>query len=260
MSEKIKIFDVQISVEKLDCAAKKFCDFAEKVHFAATPNAEILLESKKNRELREFLQKCDFNFADSVAVLWAAEFFSKKWSKLQAIFELIFLPIRKKYWNALPEQVSGADLFPKICKIAADRKIKIFLVGGADGAAKKTAEILRVENPGIKIDFFDGKVSVENENLIVDKIKKFGAEIVFVALGCPKQELFLSRNLQKITTAKIGMGIGGSLEFFSKKIRRAPLWMRKFGIEWIFRVLREPRRIRRIFRAVVIFPIQVLRG
>ncbi|MDH3324512.1 MAG: WecB/TagA/CpsF family glycosyltransferase [Candidatus Peregrinibacteria bacterium] len=256
----VKIFDIPISVLKFSEAAEKFCDFDQNSErrFAATPNAEILLKSLDNSELKDFLQKCDFNFADSVSVQWAAEVEEKKWAKWRAVMELLALPVRKKWWTAIPERISGADIFEKICEVASKKGQKIFLIGGMPNAAAKSVKILQLKFPEIKVDFFDGKVDAENEEMIVQKMNEFGAQIVFTPLGSPKQELFLAKNMSKVPTAKIGMGIGGTLDFFAGEIERAPEWMRKWGMEWAFRLVKEPRRIGRIWQAVIAFPIKVL--
>ncbi len=243
-------------------AVQKFCDFDQNspLKFAATPNAEIMLESKQNPALKNFLQNCSLNFTDSISLLWAAECNSQQWSLPRAVFELAFLPFRKKYWQAIPETISGADIFSDICAEAARKHQKIFLIGGLPTAAAKTVKILNQKFPDLEINFYEGMVNSETEPLIIQQIKDFGAEIIFTALGCPKQELCLSRILPQIPSAKMGMGIGGTLDFFAGIVPRAPFFMRKLGLEWFYRLIREPRRIKRIWRAVVVFPVMVLKG
>jgi len=223
-------------------------------HFAATPNAEIILQAQENPELKKYLQQSTLNFADAVAVLWAGEFLTKKWSKTRGILELLFLPFRKNSWSAFPEKITGSDSFEKICAKAELENITIALLGGGCGVATKTRDLLLKKFPKLKIvTAIDG--IDRQEFWCSDVLKKCaGAQIFFIALGCPTQEFWTRDNLSKIKSARIGIGIGGTFDFYSGRLKRAPLWMQKIGFEWLYRLIQQPTRFKRIYTAIIKFP------
>ncbi len=256
ISQKINILGVPMSVLTKNQAIKKFVKLAsgKKKYFTATPNAEILLQSEENSELKNYLKSCELNFPDSVSLLWAGECVDKNWNKFRAIFELFFLPMRKKYWTAFPEIITGSGSFEDICKEAETQKIKISLIGGGKDVAKKTAQKLQKKFKKLEIittiDGLDFK-KFDSEK-VLKKLKN--SQIIFVALGCPRQELWIARNLEKIKSARIAMGIGGTFDFYIGRISRAPKIFQKLGLEWFYRLLKEPSRWKRIFNAVFKFP------
>ncbi len=255
----IRIFTIPITQITREKGVKKFINYSlEKKgnFFTATPNAEILIEAQKNLELKKYLKSCVLNFADSVSLLWAAEYKANNWSKIRGIFELIFLPIRKKTWKTLPERVCGSDIFESICEEASKKNLKIFLLGGLNGVGLKTKKKLEIKYPKIKI-VGTSEASPSDKN-IIKKIKKSEATIIFISYGCPKQELWISENLKQIPSARIAMGIGGTFDFYAGEITRAPRFFQKLGLEWLWRLIRDPKRIKRIMNAVIIFPVKVL--
>jgi len=203
----------------------------------ATVNNEILLESRRNKEFKSVLQK-SYCIADSTGVV---------------------LGICFKYFKKI-ERTPGVDLFYKICQRAQEKQYKIFLLGGEKGIAHVAKSKLEDKYPNIKIvGTIDGdEISVEKNNLVhLTKINKSGAQIIAVALGAPKQELWISKNMTK-TKANVFIGLGGTLDFVSGNIQRAPFFLRKVGLEWLYRLFKQPKRIIRIFKAVIIFPFFVL--
>lgn len=258
----ISILDIPLSALTAKESVEQFIRLAktEKKHFAATPNAEIILEAQKNPHLKTYLQDCALNFPDSTSLLWAGEYQTKKWWRIRAFFELLFLPFRKNSWRAFPERVTGADSFEKICQRASEENLSIALIGGGEGVGQKTANKLKENFPKIKITaHIDGLPFADFWK--EETLKKLeGAQIIFVAFGCPKQELWIKENLEKIKSAHIALGIGGSFDFYIGKLSRAPQWMQKMGLEWLFRLFQEPSRWKRIFNAVVVFPWKILRG
>ncbi|HPO05917.1 MAG TPA: WecB/TagA/CpsF family glycosyltransferase [Candidatus Gracilibacteria bacterium] len=230
--------------------------------WTATPNAEILLETNHNLELKNYLQKCDLNTPDSISLLWAAAYLDQKWSKIRAIFEVLFCPWRQKYWQGpLSERVSGSDLFVEFCHQASKTNLKLFLAGGQGGVSKKTAEIMQEKFPGLRIvGAIDGSPKPEDSPEMIKVINESQAEVLFLAYGCPKQELWIMRHLIDCPQVKLAMGIGGTFNFVAGKLKRAPLLWRKLNLEWFWRLLLEPSRWRRIWRAVMVFPFYILSG
>lgn len=255
MKERVKILGIPFdrvtrekALETVFNALKKGKKF-----FIATPNPEILLAAKKNKELFQILQKTDLNIADGTGVIFASKI------------------IRKK----LPERVTGTDLMIEICKWAglignpeqqwwipsfAGMTYSIFLLGAEPGIADMAARNLENRFPGLRIvGTFPGTPNKSDGKLIREIINKKGPDILFVAYGSPAQELWIARNLHHLKTVKVVMGVGGAFDFIAGVRKRAPQWMQKCGIEWLYRLLKEPRRIKRIMNAAVKFPIEFLR-
>jgi len=141
----------------------------------------------------------------------------------------------------IKERIAGVDLMKAICKKAAKKSWPIFLFGAGPGVAEKAGEKLRRKYKGLEI----------SEN---------NPAIFFVALGAPKQEKWIDENLKKMPNVKLAVGVGGSFDFISGNIKRAPQFIRLLGLEWLWRLILQPWRIKRILNAVIIFPWLVLKS
>ncbi len=235
--------------------------------YITTPNPEIVLEAQKNKKFLKILNKSDLNIADGTGILWASKFLkiTEKSSKgmvlLKWIISLILTPLFPSYIRTeLPERVTGVDLMQNICKEASKTNIKIFLLGAADNVAEKTKEILEKKYKGVKIvGAYAGSPKENEEKEIREIVKDSAADILFIAYGAPAQEIWIHRNLQKMPNIKVAIGIGGSFDFISGMRKRAPKWMQKIGIEWLYRLLQQPKRIIRIYRAIIKFPLKILK-
>lgn len=221
-----------------------------------TPNPEIILVAQKNSAFRKILNSAALATADGVGILWAAHFLNLKkrnfMTLVSSLFMILFRP--KEICDVLPARITGTDLFPKILKIAATRKKKVFLLGASEGVAQKLKTKFENEIPNLEISgVFSGSPSLENEKLIREKIDASRAEILFVAFGAPQQEIWISRNLPKLKFTKFAAGIGGAFDFHVGKIARAPKVFRKIGLEWAWRLFRQPSRIGRIWNATFCF-------
>lgn len=205
--------------------------------FIATPNPEMLLEARKNSEFRKTLQHTNLNIADGVGIILAA-----RWLKQPK----------------LPGRVTGTDLTEKICEKFSHSRI--FLLGAAPGIAEKTAKKLHQKYSTHIVGTDDGSAKTENDENLRHKINAAKPDILFVAFGAPKQELWLARNLPHLKTIKIAIGVGGAFDFISGKTRRAPAIMRKLGLEWLFRLIIQPSRIARIFNATIRFPLAIIKN
>lgn len=204
-----------------------------KFHQIATINPEFILEATKNSNFKEILNKCDLNIADGIGIKYA------------------FL----RYGKKLETRFAGVDLVEEILKIADKKKMKIFLACSKNGLSNfyEIKNILKKKYQSIEI--FGENISQDDIYSYNFTDKKY--DILFCNFGFPNQELFINN----IKDAKIGIsiGIGGSFDFIVKKIKRAPKIIRFLGFEWLWRFFLEPKyRLKRIFNAVVIFPIKVL--
>lgn len=139
------------------------------------------------------------------------------------------------------DNVNGTDLFPRLCTSLAQQGKRLFLYGARPGVAAAAAAWARARCPGLQIaGTLHGYQPDEAE--AVAAIRASGADVVLVALGAPAQETWIARNLEK-TGATVAIGVGGLFDYYSGRIPRAPLWMRRLGLEWLFRLIQEPRRL-----------------
>ncbi len=155
------------------------------------------------------------------------------------------LTVARQRGAALRERVTGVELVERLAQRAAKEELPVYFFGGAEGVAADAAAILEVRFPGLIVaGTRNGFFSSEEEGAIADTIRKSGARILFIGLGSPRQELWLARNL-RATGCGAGIGIGGSLDVISGRVKRAPMLWRRLGIEWLYRLMREPQRLRR---------------
>jgi N-acetylglucosaminyldiphosphoundecaprenol N-acetyl-beta-D-mannosaminyltransferase len=206
-----------------------------------TPNVDHVVMAEHDAAFRRAYRRADLAFADGVPLLWASR--------------LIRPP--------LPAKLSGSDLIGPIAKLAADEGWRTYLLGGAPGAARVAADRLR-EAYGVEIaGVDDAMVRLEDESAeqraIVERIRRARPHLLFVALGAPKQELWSARVLDAVRPA-VAIGVGGSLDFVAGRVRRAPAWISRMGLEWLFRLAQEPRRLwRRYLLRDPAFVLVVLR-
>ena len=263
MNKHISLLDIKIlrlPMSKVVNEFFKFVDLKDYQGFATTPNAEILLKSFNDDNLKKCLCTSSLNMPDSVSVLWAGEGVYWNWSNFRSIIELLFLPFRKFYWKCFKERVSGSDFFIEACKRSAIRGDKVFLLGGLSGVAEKSKVILcdKIKDLNI-VGTYEGSPCSDYDNEIVALINKSASNILFVAYGCPNQEKWIYRNLKRCKSVKMAIGIGGSFDFVSGNLKRAPRVFIYCGLEWLWRLIIQPSRMNRIFNAVIKFPICFLK-
>jgi len=144
----------------------------------------------------------------------------------------------------------------KICLLANNEKYKIFLYGAEEEVVKKAKKCLEQKYSNIKIvGYLNGYVN--DLDKIIKTINKSKADILFVALGSPKQERWIIQNKEKID-AYVLQGVGGSFDVISGNIKRAPIWMQKYGLEWLYRTIKQPERFKRIFPTLPLFVLKAI--
>ncbi|OGF21340.1 hypothetical protein A2316_03255 [Candidatus Falkowbacteria bacterium RIFOXYB2_FULL_38_15] len=229
-----------IKKEELLLEISSFLEDGKK-HFLITPNPEIVLSAQKDEEFKAILNRADIAIPDGFGLILASYYLK----------------------TPLEDRITGVDLMLEICKIAEGKKKSVYLLGGEEGIAEKTAKVLIDKFPKLKIVGAESGGKIEKEKLKDDnflkKINEKNPDIIFVALGGGKQEKWIDANLKNIPSVKLAMGIGGAFDFISGKIKRAPPLMRKLGLEWLFRLFLEPRRIKRIFNATAVFIYKVIK-
>lgn len=213
-------------------------------HMVTTPNPEMLVLAEQDAAFRNTLNSGSLNVADGVGLLFAARMLG----------------------GSIPERITGVDLVTDLAEIAADKNIRMHFLGGNPDSAKKAAENLQKKYPlltittdhGAEIEYSRGLWSLDQS--VLDHVIAAKPEILVVALGHGKQEIFIRDHLTKFSSVKIAVGVGGALEYYAGTVKRAPKFMRTIGLEWFWRLIQEPKRISRIFTAVVVFPFYIIRS
>ena len=223
----MEILGVKIDNLTTEKALQKIEGFLEdgQQHYIVTPNPEFLVQAQKDQEFKRTLNQADLALPDGIGLILAARFLGQ--------------PLKQK--------ITGTDLMEKICQRAAQKKWPVFLIGGQAGVARKAGENLKKRYQGLEI-------------LAVEDVPFGQPAILFVAFGAPKQEKWIVQNLKKMPSVKLAMGVGGAFDFMAGRIRRAPKLFQRLGLEWLWRLFCQPRRAKRIFRAVVKFPWLVIKN
>lgn len=236
-------------------------------HLITTPNPEILLESAWNKSLQRTLQSASLSLPDGIGILWAAKFLSlpsRGWigTFFQWLFSLGSILLYPAYIRTvLPERVTGTDTMQRICHHCEQKMYSVFLLGARAGVAEAAKKKLQERFPDIRIvGTYPGQPFTSDDEVMIRMINEYNPQILFVAFGAPKQELWISAHLSHMPSVKVAMGIGGAFDFISGSIQRAPSFMQQLGLEWLWRLFQEPKkRLPRIWNAVVVFPVKILR-
>lgn len=192
-------------------------------HQIATVNPEFLMVARRTPPFRAALNRVSLCIPDGIGVVWAA----------------------RMRGHILQERVAGSDLVPRLAQEAAHRGWRIFFLGAAPGVAERAAAILVQRYPGFQVaGCYAGSPAPEEEAPLIARVREARTDILLVAYGAPRQDLWLDRNLAK-TGAAVGIGVGGSFDFIAGVARRAPRWIQRLGLEWLHRLILEPWRWRR---------------
>ncbi len=259
---KINILGVQIDNLTKPEVLKRVEQFLSdnRQHYIVTPNPEIVIAGQKDKELLEILNRADIAVPDGIGLIFASRYLKKR----------------------LSERITGVDLMLDICKFAEQKNYSVYLLGAAWGLSKPNEVIVALNKryPNLKIKgraiekFYlinkthkpllsqldQKQLSEEKDNLskILKEINTAKPDILFVALGVSFQEKFIANNLKNIPSVKIAMGVGGAFDFIAGKVKRAPRWMQKIGLEWLWRLFMQPWRWKRILTATVKFSWEVI--
>lgn len=237
----VELGKVRVDGIPMDLAIEYLLQLAEQKTggYVVTPNVDHIVQAERDGGLPEIYRESALSLPDGAPVAWAA-----RWLTGQNV-----------------SKVSGADLIAPLCGRASERGYRIYLLGGAPGIAQKAAAYLGGRFPTLTIVGTDSPpLGFEhNPELVtqtIERIRNSDPHFVLVALGCPKQEYFMHKHYRSLAPAVL-LGIGASLDFFAGKVRRAPAWMSRAGLEWSYRLIQEPRRLasRYLRRDLAFFPI-----
>ena len=193
-------------------------------HQIVTANAEIIYQASKNEKMRNVINKAQMVTADGSGVVWAS----------------------RQLGQPLPQRVTGIDLVNGICEQSAKDKWKIYILGSAPGVAATAAINIRDKFPGCNIiGTHHGYFNAKEEKQILAELEQLRPDVLFVALGAPKQEYWIAEHMERLQIP-VAMGIGGSMDVLSGNVKRAPKWMQKMSLEWLYRLLIQPTRFKRM--------------
>lgn len=215
--DNLLMYEVLEEIEKLVLAKKNA--------YVVTPNVDHIVQIEQGGELKEVYKEADLILTDGKPLMW----------------------ISKWYKTPIKEKISGSDLFPKLCEMAAKKGYTMFFLGAAEGVAAKAAENLCIKYVGLQVvGTYSPPVGFERNADEMLKIKSMihhaAPDILIVGLGCPKQELFIFHNREELGVP-VSLGLGASLDFEAGNVKRAPKWMSEHGLEWLYRLCQEPKRL-----------------
>lgn len=192
-------------------------------HQFCTVNPEFIMAAQQNEAFRQVINNAAVRLPDGVGVLWAA----------------------RRMGRPLRERVAGSDMVERIAARAAGAGWRMYFLGAAPGVAEKTAAILQARHPGFVVaGTFAGSPAPADQDAIVERICLAQPDILFVAFGAPAQDLWIARNQPRLRVP-VAIGVGGALDFIAGVAKRAPTWVQQVGLEWLYRLYREPWRWRR---------------
>ena len=220
MNTEIDNLTMQEALETIDALIQE-----NKNAYVVTPNVDHIVQLETNKELQDVYANASLILTDGKPLLWIA-----KW-----------------YGTPIKEKISGSDLFPLLCDMAAKKGYSMFFLGAAEGVAAKAADNLMNKYKGLQvIGTYSPPYGFENDSSEMNKIdamiKKARPDILIVGLGCPKQEKFIYNNYKKLGVP-ISLGLGASFDFEAGNIKRTPKWMANHGLEWLFRITQDPKRL-----------------
>jgi N-acetylglucosaminyldiphosphoundecaprenol N-acetyl-beta-D-mannosaminyltransferase len=210
--------------------------------WVTTVNPEFIMAAEDDKKFADIIERSDIKVVDGIGLIWAKEVlkspvgFQRWWRALVIGVEILEGKRRK-------ELISGADLIVELSKIAAKKKQKVFLLGGWKNRALESGKSLAKKFSGLKYETCQGEPEIRNEE-VIKKINKFEPDYLFVAYGMKKQEEWIDKNLTKLKV-KVVIGVGRSFDYYSGALKRAPIWVRKMGFEWLYSLIKEPKRWRR---------------
>lgn len=209
-----------------------------KPSYIVTPNVDHIVKLETDIEFQEVYKNADLILTDGMPLIWI--------SRLKG--------------NPIKEKVSGSDFFPKVCELARDKGYSVFLLGAAEGVADKAAENLKEKYNGLNIvGTYSPSYGFEKKGdeikKIINIINEVKPDILAVGLGAPKQEKFLYKYKDKLNVP-ISLAIGASIDFEAGNINRAPRWMQNCGLEWFYRLCKEPKRM---FKRYIIDDLKIFK-
>jgi len=243
----INLFGIRIDNYSTDEVKEQLSTWlgSNNFHYIVTPNPEMIYDAQKDGYFKTVLNEADMSVADGFGIVLAAK--------------ILGMP--------LPNRISGSDLVWDIFKIANEKKLSVYLLGGKEDIAKITRGVVKDKYPAINIVgaesggrliFEKGKWDLSRG--LLERINQAKPDILVIGRGHPWQEKFIDQHKELLPSLKMAIGVGGTFDFISGTIKRAPRFMRRLGLEWVWRLIQEPWRIGRIYKAVFKFLYLVIKN
>lgn len=193
--------------------------------YVVTPNVDHIVQLEKDEELKRAYENASLILMDGKPLIWISNW----------------------YKTPIKEKISGSDLFPRVCDLAAKKGYTMYLLGAAEGVADKAAKNLMNKYKGLNIvGTYSPPFGFEKDKLELKKIERqiqeVHPDILIVGLGCPKQEKYMYHHCKELDVP-ISFGLGASIDFEAGNIKRAPRWMSEHGLEWLYRITQDPKRL-----------------
>jgi N-acetylglucosaminyldiphosphoundecaprenol N-acetyl-beta-D-mannosaminyltransferase len=223
--EALDILGCRLDLVDADQAAAYIITLAQEGAGAqiVTLGTEMVVLAQKDPRFRSIVNKSALSLCDTVGLLTVA----------------------RRRGAALRERVTGVELTGRLCALASEKEVPVYFVGGSEGVAADAAAILEVRFPGLRVAGTQhGYFSEQESPQVVAAIRASGAKLLFVGMGSPRQEIWLADHLRE-TGSGAGIGVGGSLDVLGGRVERAPHIFRRYGLEWLYRLAKEPHRWRR---------------
>lgn len=183
-------------------------------------NVAKIVNMRNNLALAKSVVECDIINIDGMGVVWGGRFLG----------------------HDIKERVAGVDLFHRLNAMAEKERFPVYYLGAEEFVVAKTSKIMAKLHPELLLAGYHHGYFWDNEKEVVDDIRKSGARLLFVAIMSPKKEIFIDK-WKKDLGVDFVMGVGGTFDVVAGKVQRAPVWMQRYGLEWLFRVIQEPRRM-----------------
>ena len=193
--------------------------------YVVTPNVDHIVQLEKDEELKRVYENASLILTDGKPLIWISNW----------------------YKTPIKEKISGSDLFPRVCELAAKKGYTMYLLGAAEGVADKAAKNLMDKYKGLNIvGTYSPPIGFEKDKVELKKIERqiqeVHPDILIVGLGCPKQEKYMYHHCKELDVP-ISFGLGASIDFEAGNIKRAPRWMSEHGLEWLYRITQDPKRL-----------------
>lgn len=226
---RLEIMGVPVDPLTVDQAVRRIEEFikspaAGRTRLVLTPNPEIIWAARRDADLRRILREADLALADGAGVVWAG----------------------RRLGTPVPERVTGIDVMHRLLALAAARGYAVFFLGARPGVIEAAANAAREAYPGLAVaGYHHGYFSPGEEAAVAEMIRRAGSDILFTGMGFPRDQKWLDRWKHRLGVP-VAMGVGGAFDVLAGVVRRAPLWMQKTHIEWLFRLIQQPSRWRRM--------------
>jgi len=215
---RVDCFDMRAALDRIEELVG-----AGGTHLVATVNPEFVMRARRDPQFARVLESADICLADGTGVVWAA----------------------RRQGCELSTAVTGVDLIPPLAAICAKRGFRLFLLGAESGVAAELAARLRAQHPELDVAAHSGSPAPSDDEETVTLVRAHRAQVLLVAFGAPRQELWIDRLKDRLGVA-VGIGVGGAFDYLTGRVPRAPVWMRRTGLEWLYRLAHQPWRVRRM--------------